>query len=221
MNKVIKWLLPLGMFSSAIYIFHVLLGQALWPEYNPITTDISSLTADNAPNATLLRIIGSFYSVSFLVFTLVMVYFAFKNYSRLTRVGFILFAVMAITVVIGYGLFPLDGNKTVMSFQNTMHIVVTVLVVFSSIASMFCLAFGYLKRERLKLLGRITLATAIIFTVFGIMNPISMGAKLDILGLTERLVIFTLMAFTFFISLIYTFNLRVFLTKGKDAKQKE
>lgn len=212
--KLLKWLMPLGMVSSVVYFFHVFLGQLLWKEYNPITTDISSLTADGAPNADLLRTFTMIYGLCFLLFVLGLVVKAFKEYHTLTKIGYIIFFLMALTTVAGYKLFPLSDDKNLMNFQNMMHIIVTVVVVFTTIFSLFFIAFGYLLKENLKVLGLICLITAVLITVFGVTNPIGMSMKLNILGLSERLVIFTLQAFVFFLSLIYTINHKLILKKG-------
>lgn len=211
--KYTKYFLPLGMISAVFYFIHVFLGQILWKEYNPITTDISSLTADGAPNASLLRVFAAIYGICFLMFTLSMAVKAFTEYHRVTRIGYVMFFLMALATVIGYSLFPLTGDKTVMNFQNMMHILVTVIVVFTTILSLFLLAFGYLRKEKLKSLGRVCLAAAILITVFGATNPLGMSLKLNILGLSERLVIFTLQLFVFFLSFLYTFHIKVFFKK--------
>ena len=201
-----KLLMPLGMVSAIAYFVHVFLGQALRPEYNPITTDISSLTALGAPNAALLNVFTSIYSICFLLFVIGILTEAFKKYHAITKIGYVIFLVMAITTVVGYKLFPLTGDKTEMTFQNMMHIVVTVIVVFTTIFSFFFLSYGYLKQENLKVLGLVSLTTALLITVFGALNPIGLANEWNILGLTERLVIFTLQLFVFFLSFVYTFR---------------
>ncbi len=212
--KIIKLLMPLGMISAFFYFLHVFLGQMLWKEYNPITTDISSLTADGAPNADLLRVFTLIYGVCFLVFTLGMILRTWKENHIVTRIGYILFFVMAVTTVVGYNLFPLTGNKNEMNFQNMMHIIVTVIVVFTTILSIFIIAFGYLKKDKLKILGRICLLTAFLITIFGATNPIGMGLQLNILGLSERLVIYTLQLFVFFLSFLYSFDIKLIIKRA-------
>ncbi|MGG5337488.1 hypothetical protein IGJ48_000152 [Enterococcus pernyi] len=204
--KVIDWLMPLGMVSVVAYFVHVFLGQYLWESYDPITTDISSLTAVGAPNANLLNMILLIYGIGFLLFVIGMVVKAFEKYHGMTRIGYLIFLVMASTTVVGYKLFPLTGDKADMNFQNTMHIVVTIIVVFTTISSLFLIGFGYLKQEKLRTLGKICIATAILITFFGALNPIGMAQGWNILGLTERMVIFPLQAFVFFLSFIYTTN---------------
>lgn len=211
--RFIKWLMPLGMIAVVVYFAHVFVGQMLWKEYNWVTTDISSLTAVGAPNAELLRILTTIYGACFLAFTLGMVLISFKEYHIITKTGYIIFFIMAFTTTIGYTLFPLTGDKTVMNFQNMMHIIVTVVVVFTTITSFFLIANGYLKKEKLKPLGIICLVTAFLITVLGASNPIGMANEWNILGLTERLVIYPLHIFVFFLSFIYTFNFKSLLNR--------
>lgn len=209
MERIEKYLIPLGMVGVIFYFLHTILGNILWKEYNPITTDISSLTADGAPNAPLLKILGFIYGICMILMVIALVIKAFKKYHTMLRVGFVILLIMQLTSTIGYSLFPLAGDKTEMNFQNMMHIVVTVVVVFTTIASFFLVSLGYIKQENMKKLGRITLVFAILITVFGIFNPISFNLHLNVLGLTERLVVYTIQIFMFFLSYYYTFMEKV------------
>ena len=91
-----------------------------------------------------------------------------------------------------------------MNFQNMMHITVTVAVVVTTIVSGFTLAYGYLVQEKMKNLGKFILIMAIIITLCGIISPISIVMGLNILGLTERLVIYSLQTLMFVLSFYYT-----------------
>lgn len=204
--KIEKFFMPLGMIGVIFYFIHIILGQILWPEYNPITMDISSLTAVGAPNAGLLRIFTLFYGISTILFATGLIIKAFRKYGLFVKIGYIVLFVMEFTSLLGYAMFPLTGDKTEMNFQNTMHIVVTVVVVFTTIASGYLLSIGYIRQERLRGLGSFILVMSILITLFGFSNPVGMGMKLDILGLTERMVIFSLQIMMFVISAYYTFN---------------
>jgi hypothetical protein len=205
MKKVNKYLMPLGMIGVLFYFAHTILGNILWKEYNPITMDISSLTADGAPNAEFLRVLGLIYGICMVLMVAALILKAFTEYHSMLRAGYIILMIMQLTSLFGYRLFPLTGDKTEMNFQNMMHIIVTVVVVFTTIASSFLIAFGYLKQEKMKRLGKLILVMAILITVFGIFTPISMNLKLNILGLTERLVIYTIQTLMFMLSCYYTF----------------
>ena len=203
-SKLEEFFMPLGMIGVVAYMIHIILGNILWHEYNPITTDISSLTADGAPNSSLLRIFTTIYGICMILFTLGMIVKSLKKYHLATRVGYTILLGMEVISLFGYSALPLVGDKTVMNFQNMMHIAVTVAVVITTISSAFTLAYGYLSQEKMKNLGKFILIMAIIITLCGMMNPISMLMKLNIMGLTERLVIYSLQILIFVLSFYYT-----------------
>lgn len=204
MKLVEKYAMPLGMLGIIAYLAHTLLGRLLWPAYNPISTDISSLTADGAPNAGLLRVFTTVYGICMILFAVGLIVKAFRKYHSLVRAGSVILLVMEAVSLFGYALFPLAADKSQMSFQNLMHIVVTAVVVFTTIASGFFLAAGYLRQEHMKKLGRFTLVMAVIITVAGMSTPIGMGAGLNILGLTERMTIYSLQLMLFVLCAYYT-----------------
>lgn len=200
-----KLSMPFGMVGVGFYLIHTVLGRILWSDYNPITTDISSLTAVGAPNRELLLVFTYIYGISMLIFIAGLVIKAFRKYHLVTRAGYIILIIMQLVSFFGYSLFPISGDKTQMNFQNMMHIIVTVIVVFTTIASGFFLAFGYLKQENNQRLGGFLLIMSMMITIAGMTNPIGMGAGLNILGLTERLVIYSLHFMLFCVSAYYTF----------------
>ena len=199
-----KLIMPLGMVGVIFYLAHTILGNILWSEYNPITMDISSLTADGAPNKGILRIFTMIYGICIVLFILGMIIKSDRKYHLGTRTGYVVLLGMEVISLFGYTAFPLAVDKNVMNFQNMMHITVTVAVVVTTIASGFTLAYGYLVQEKMKNLGKFILIMAIIITLCGMMNPIFMVMGLNILGLTERLVIYSLQTLIFVLSFYYT-----------------
>lgn len=214
----IKVLQAFGMVSVVFYFIHVFLGQALWKEYNPITTDISSLTAIGSPNSELIGIFTLIYGICAVIFAIGIVTESFnRKYSHITKLGFIFLLAMTIISLIGYALFPLSPDKTALSFQNIMHIIITGITVILTILFLFFIGIGFIKKEKFIKLGKISIIAAILIIIFGVLNPISVALGLNILGLTERLVVFTLEIFIFFLSFIYTFNIKSFLSKNKNS----
>lgn len=206
MRKIETITMPLGMVGVVAYFLHTFIGQLLWSEYNPVTTDISSLTALDAPNRNLLMIFTAIYGIATILFVLGMIVKSFRKYHSAARIGWIVFLLMNLVSMFGYSLFALTGDKTEMTFSNMMHIVVTVIVVFTTISAGFFLAFSYLKQEKMKKLGVFTSIMAIIITITGALNPIGMANSLNILGLTERAVIYSLQLMMFVFSAYYTFS---------------
>ena len=207
-----KFLMPFGMIATVFYLSHVFLGQILWKEYNPITTDISTLTAVGSPNADLLTIFTLIYGLCLIIFSIGMVIKFFKGNNNLIKIGFSFLLIMSIVSLIGFSLFPLSADRTAMNFQNMMHIIFVGITVILTIIYQFLIAFGYLK-SKFKLLGNISLVVAILIVFFGFLSPLSLSLGLNIIGLTQRLVIFTIVIYIFFLSMIYTFDLDLFFKR--------
>lgn len=206
MGKFERIAIPLGMVGILFYLMHTILGRILWAGYNPVTMDISSLTAEGAPNAGLLRVLTTIYGLLMIVFSVGMVLKAFRKFGGLVRAGSVTLLVMEVVSMFGYMLFPLSGDKTVLTFGNLMHIIVTALVVLTTIACGFLLAAGFLKREKLTGLGRFTLVMAIVITLTGMTTPIGMASGWNLLGVTERLSIYSLQTMLFVLSAYFTFS---------------
>jgi len=204
--KIQRILSSLGMVAVIFYLIHVFLGQILDKAYNPITTDISSLTAVGAPNSELLTIFTTIYGICLAIFAVYMFSKSFKEYHKVTTIGYGFLLMMAILSLVGFYFFPLTTDKTVLNFQNTMHIAITGITVLLTILYLSLVSYGYLKKEKLKNIGIISLIAIILILLFGVLNPISIALSLNILGLTERAVIFSLEAYIFFLSFIYTFD---------------
>lgn len=192
-NFIASILLLTGMIAFISYVVYTAIGNYLWYEYNPITTDISSLSAVGAPNQEKLSPFLGVYGASLFVFVITYMVWTFNKKRHIcVNIGSILLFLMAMVSKFGYSLFPLEGDKTQMTFQNSMHIVTTVFVVFLSIAALYLIAVGYQKRDETKKIGKVIIILATIFTVCGMANPIGMGMNLNVLGLTERLAIYSL-----------------------------
>ena len=199
-------LMPLGMAGAVLYFMHVFVGQYLWKEYNWITTDISTLTAVGSPNARLLSIFALLSGVSQMLFFLGMTIRASRIYHRITTTGYLLLFTLQLVSTFGYTLFPLESDKTVMTFSNLMHIIVTVVGVLLLLSSLYILSFGYLKREKLQKTGMMVLAFAVVITLTGVLNPVGMANDWNKLGVTERLNIFSFEILIFILSYVYTFQ---------------
>ena len=108
------------------------------------------------------------------------------------RLGIYVFAAMQGASAVGYTLFPLSDSGYQGSFQDTMHVVVTVVVVVLSIASMILIAVGCFKQRTHRLFGIITLtALALMF-----IGSVGVGAFPDYLGVAERFSVYSVVLYS-------------------------
>ena len=155
----------------------------------------SATCRQSAPSRRLWKQLAALYDVGSVVCaTCVAIYASDRKVStRLFRLGVYLFACMTWVSNVGYAAFPLpDGGKEIASFQETMHIVVTMLVVVLSIASLVCLIVNGYRDRRTKGLGicaAIALAMMLVGAVGqGIVDP-------RYFGVVERFSVFSAVGF--------------------------
>jgi hypothetical protein len=195
-----------GIIGVAFYTLHVVLGGILWKAYNPITQTISELTGNTSPNAGLLTVFTTIYGALLIVFSAsVFVNFKELRVKRLAMIGAVLFIIMELTSFFGYMAFPLDMGGALDNFQNTMHLVVSGVVVICTLGASYCIGIGLWKTPGHRKMGVFIFVCAIVITVFGGMTPALMANNVPFAGLTERINIFTLHAWTVVLS-VYLFR---------------
>ena len=155
-RKLINWLGLLGIISLISYTLAVIISPLAYPGYNWMAQAVSDLSADNAPSKALWDQLSALYASCGLVsVTCASAYVADNKIStRLFRIGIYLFAAMNWISTVGYRMFPLaDAGKKIASFQEVMHIIVTVLVVLLSITSLVILIIAGFRHKDVKGLG--------------------------------------------------------------------
>lgn len=192
-----------GMISAIIYVLHVIIGGILWNGYSHIEQPISDLTSDTAPHKILLSVMTNIYGIFALIFAIVLYRLLKQHDSWLLRNGLLLLIIMEAVSFVGYLLFPLDSSGIEqLSFQNIMHIVVTIIVVVTTIGFTFLLGVGFLRIQRTKRLGLYILVSAITISISGILTGFVIANELPIIGLIERINIFALQGIIFSLSYI-------------------
>ncbi len=203
--KLQKWLLALGMVGIVSFFLHTIFGITQLKGYNPITAYISVLTADGVPNVNLMRGFVSIYRICFMTFIFTLCVKSFQEYHVRTRIGYIILLIVASFSIIGLGIFPMTVDY-MMSLQNIIHLIITIVIFSSTILAVFLLASGYLKKENKIVLGRLSQITVILIFVFSLMHLIAIMSGMNILGLMQRLSVYTFHIFTFVLSWIYVFR---------------
>jgi hypothetical protein len=114
---------------------------------------------------------------------------------------------MQIASAIGFTAFPLSEAGYANTFQDTMHLVFTIIVVILSIVALTLLAIGLIRSKQHKIMGFLAIGTLALMALGAILS----GAVPSILGLMERLSIYSLQIYTVFLS--------VFLLKYKNLQK--
>ena len=204
-RKLINWAGLTGIISLISYTVAVVFAPSAFPGYDWMSQAVSDLSAETAPSRLLWNQLSAAYSVcSPVCMMCVSIFVSEKRIgTKLFRLGVYLFAVMNWISAIGYKMFPLsDSGKEISTFQEKMHIVVTIAVVLLSIASLTILIVSGFKKNGMKGNG-IWAAIALFMMFVGAIGKSAVSP--DYFGIVERFSVFAAVGFNAVLG-IYLFN---------------
>ena len=126
----------LGALSLASYTAAVVFAPRAYPGYNWMAQAVSDLSAANAPSLALWNQLSSVYNTCEVLCAMLVCVGLQGKKTRLLRTGVYLFAAMEFLSAVGFRMFPLSDSGYAGAFQDQMHLLVTMLVVLLSIASL-------------------------------------------------------------------------------------
>ncbi|WP_303870848.1 DUF998 domain-containing protein [Acetobacterium wieringae] len=192
-RELINWLGLLGVASFLSYLIAVLFAPLAYPGYNWLSQAVSDLSAYDAPSRELWGQLSSVYGICGIVSVTLACVYVQNRLNKTLRVGIYLFAIMNWVSTIGYSMFPLTTSGYAGAFQDVMHIIVTVVVVLLSVASLVTIMVGGYREKKyvsMAVLATISLSSMLIGAIGTGLVPI------DYFGVTERFSVFAATAFT-------------------------
>jgi len=148
-KPLIHWCGLLGVVSFLSYAVAVIFAPSAYPGYDWMSQAVSDLSAANAPSLALWHQLSSLYGVAGMVCIMMVCVAIQGKWSKILRLGIYAFAAMFWVSTIGYAMFPLtESGGTGAAFQDTMHIVVTALVVPLSISAFVLVMIGGYGKKR-------------------------------------------------------------------------
>ena len=184
----------LGVLAVASYFLHVILGRLFYEDYNPLAQAISDLTADDSPSRSIARFFSGLYGFFSVLCMIGLAILVKKVPSKIVRVGYYLFTVMITTSAIGYALFPLSEAGYTGSFQDTMHLIVTGVVVSFTILSLIVLIIGFRKMK-----GSFSLITLVALVVLFASSMATTQISQQYFGIAERFSVYTVVLYLGFL----------------------
>lgn len=197
-----KLFFSFGMIGTLSFLLEDFLGSILWKGYNPITSYVSQLTADGAPNVSTTRTLFYIYEICLVIFIISLLVKSFQTYGMCLRIGYVGLLLISSVSILGYGLFPMTMDL-ILNLKNYVHVAITIIILVGTICILFLLAFGYLKQEHERKIGYITLSLASLFLIFNVLHILVIFSGLNVLGLIQRLGLYTFQIYIFTLSWIY------------------
>lgn len=143
----------LGVLSLLSYTAAVVFSPLNYPGYNWMAQAVSDLMAENSPSKVLWNQLSALYGVCGMVSIMMVCVFIGGKLNKTLRAGIYLFAAMNWISSIGYTMFPLTDSGFAGTFQDIMHVVVTVLVVVLSLISLVVIMVGGYRHKRYRSLA--------------------------------------------------------------------
>jgi len=187
-----------GVIGVFFYFLHVLLGTAFYEGYNPMAQAVSDLTASDSPSKNIAMLFSILYGICTVIFATYFFVYIKQKINGCVTFGAGFFCIMTIVSFLGYTFFPLSESGYAGTFQDIMHIVVTIMVVLFTVIALILFIIGFFRTEQLKYLGIISLCTFLLVLA----GPILMNiVPKEYFGIAERISIYPLMVYTGILSL--------------------
>ncbi|MBQ9278226.1 MAG: DUF998 domain-containing protein [Lachnospiraceae bacterium] len=194
-KKLINWIGLVGILSFISYTAAVVFSPMAFPGYKWMEQAVSDLSAESAPSRVLWERLSAFYGVGGMVCITCVAVFVSENKisSKLFRLGVYLFAIMNLISNVGYKMFSLsDSGKEIDSFQEVMHMVVTMAVVLLSIVSLVIIIIAGCKDKQIRGIG-IWAAVALAMMFIGAIGTAAVPP--EYFGIVERFSVFAAVGF--------------------------
>ena len=182
----------LGVVSFLSYAAAVIFAPLAYPGYDWMAQAVSDLSAANAPSLALWNRLTVLYNVCEVACVTVVCIGIQGKRTKLLRVGVYIFAVMEWVSAVGFRAFPLTDSGFAGTFQDTMHIAVTGVVVLLSIVSLVIIIIAGAKDRSCRSYG-VCAGIALAMMLVG-----AVGMKLvpaEYFGVVERFSVFAATGF--------------------------
>jgi len=207
-KKLIEIFSLFGVMGVIFYFLHVLLGTLFYEGYNPMAQAVSDLTASNSPSRNIAMLFSILYGVFTVIFSAYFFVYFKQKINRWVTFGAGFFCGMNIVSFLGYTFFPLSESGYAGTFQDKMHMAVTVVVVLLTIVSLILFMIGFFRTRNIKYLGIVSLCAFL---------SLLMGAMLlnifpkELFGAAERINVYSVVIYTGILSLwMYKKGLKLF-----------
>jgi len=197
-NKIFNLMPLLGIFSVILYFLHVILGEIFYEGYNPLAQAISDLTASNSPSKNIARPFSTLYGICAVIFSIGFFLYIKNKINKAVTVSSFIFCIMNIISFFGYAFFPLSESGYADTFQDKMHMIVTVFVVLLTIVSLILFFIGFFKAKGHKWLAVVSISTLLILIAGAML--INIMPK-EYFGVAERINVYSIIIYTGILSL--------------------
>ena len=197
-NSLMNIVSLFGVFAVILYFLHVILGKMFYDGYNSLSQAISDLTADNSSSKIIARIFSMLYGISSVIFSIYFFVYYKNKINKFVTIASYVFCTMNVVSFFGYTFFPVSESGYAGTFQDKMHIIVTILVVIFTITLLVLYGIGFLNTKNYKYLGVISICTLMLLIIGAILINTLPN---EYFGVAERINVYSIVVYTGILSL--------------------
>jgi hypothetical protein len=186
-----------GIFGPLVFLLVDIIGNIITPDYNYIINAVSELTQAGSKNTFLLSplfLISAIMTVAFGIGILL-------NYkdrrSKLLLTASILIIITGTFSGLTGTVFPMDPFNSEMMFAGMMHIILTGISAVLVMFLILMIGISLYRVKQWKSFRLYSITTVVIMVIFGGSTPTLIMNSIPLLGLFERIVIYTYLLWFF------------------------
>lgn len=191
LNRTSLWLL-LGLIAAALYVAIVDVGAELTPGYSHVAQPVSALYQAGASLEVPIALAFACYSALVAAFGLAVAALASSQAER-RAVGMAAGAAIVCVGIAGAidAVFPQDPMGTAVTTAGALHIAFAGIASLLTVLAMALSAWWLVARRPFRPLALYSLASLVIVLAFGAMTAAATASSSPVMGLLERVTIFT------------------------------
>lgn len=186
-----------GILSPIFFVLVDIIGGMITPDYSRIINAVSELTQAGSENIYLLSSLFFISAVIGIGFGIGIVTEFSYSRSKLIFSGGILIIINGIFSGLTGTIFPMDPFNVDITFAGTMHIILTALNALMIMMLIPMMGIGFYRERQWVSFRLYSIITLVIIVIFGSSTPVLMMNDIGLLGLFERIVIYSYLLWFF------------------------
>ena len=186
-----------GILSPIFFVLVDIIGGMITPDYSRIINAVSELTQAGSENIYLLSSLFFISAVMGIGFGIGIVTEFSYSRSKLIFSGGILIIINGIFSGLTGTIFPMDPFNVDITFAGTLHIILTVLNALMIMLLIPMMGIGFYRERQWVSFRLYSIITLLIIVIFGGSTPVLMMNDIGLLGLFERIVIYSYLLWFF------------------------
>lgn len=186
-----------GILSPIFFVLVDIIGGMITPDYSRIINAVSELTQAGSENIYLLSSLFVISAVMGIGFGIGIVTEFSYSRSKLIFSGGILIIINGIFSGLTGTIFPMDPFNVDITFAGTLHIILTALNALMIMLLIPMMGIGFYRERQWESFRLYSIITLLIIVIFGGSTPVLMMNDIGLLGLFERIVIYSYLLWFF------------------------